>query len=191
MLPPSFFTQDAVTLAQALLGCELIHATDSQVVAGIIVETEAYRQDDQASHSFRGQTQRNSVMFGPAGHLYVYFTYGMHYCCNIVGGGQGSAEAVLLRALQPTQGLELMQKRRHTDSLHNLCSGPAKLVQALGLGPADNGVSVTTPRLHLRPRHTTPIVIASPRIGIRQATDKPWRFFVAKNPHITKHLFNN
>ena len=190
MLPHSFFTQDALTLAPALLGCELVHTIDCQTTAGIIVETEAYRQDDEASHSFRGQTQRNAVMFGPGGYAYVYFTYGMYYCFNIVAGKQGFAEAVLIRALQPTQGVEIMEQRRHTTGPHNLCSGPAKLVLAMGLGPEQYGASLTTTQLHLLKRDHEPTIVAGPRIGIRHAVDKPWRFRIADNPYVTKHLFN-
>lgn len=191
MLPQSFFIQDAITLAQALLGCELVHIVDGQTTAGIIVETEAYRQDDEASHSFRGQTPRNVVMFGPGGHAYVYFTYGMHYCFNVVAGKQGFAEAVLVRALQPTQGVKLMEKRRHIANPYNLCSGPAKLAQAMGLGPDQYGASLTTPHLHIRDRATSPNALTGPRIGIKHAVDKPWRFWIAKNPYITKHKFNS
>jgi len=190
MLPQSFFTQDAIRLAEALLGCELVHTIKGQTTAGIIVETEAYRQDDEASHSFRGQTPRNAVMFGPGGYAYVYFTYGMHYCFNVVAGKPGFAEAVLIRALQPTQGIPFMQQRRHTTAPHNLCSGPAKLAQAMALGPDQYGASVTTPQLHIGDRTVVPAVLAGPRIGIKHAVDKPWRFWIGDNPYITKHTFN-
>jgi len=190
MLPQSFFTQDAVSLAEALLGCELVHTNDGNTTAGIIVETEAYRQDDEASHSFRGQTPRNAVMFGPGGYAYVYFTYGMHYCFNIVAGQKGFAEAVLIRALQPTQGIEVMEQRRHTTDPHNLCSGPAKLAQAMRLGPDQYGASLTMPLLHIRDRKLAPSMLTGPRIGIKHAVDQPWRFWVAENPYITKHIFN-
>ena len=189
-MPSTFFRQDSIRLSQLLLGCELVHITSEGVVAGRIVETEAYRRDDEASHSFRGQTPRNTVMFGPAGHAYIYFTYGMHYCFNIVAGESGYAEAVLIRALEPTQGIELMQQRRRTTDTHNLCSGPAKLVQALGLTKSQNGAGLTTPELHLRSRTHEPIIHTGPRIGISRAKDVPWRFFIAGNPYITKHLFN-
>lgn len=154
------------------------------------METEAYRQDDAASHSFGGQTQRNAVMFGPGGYAYVYFTYGMHYCFNVVAGEADWAEAVLIRALQPTQGMAAMQRRRHTTEPYNLCSGPAKLVQALGLGPDQNGASLATRELHIMPRPSPPAITASPRIGIRRATTQPWRFFITNNPYVTKHKFN-
>lgn len=190
MLPKSFYQQDAVSLAQALIGCELVHVTEEGATAGIIVETEAYCQDDEASHSFRGMTKRNEVMFGPAGRAYIYFTYGMHYCMNVVAGPEGRAEAVLIRALEPATGVELMQDRRGTEDLHNLCSGPAKLVQAMGLVREQNGVSLTTNELYIKPEVNKYKVSATPRINIRQAIDKPWRWIAPDSPFITKHLLN-
>lgn len=190
MLTESFYQQDAVSLAQDLIGCELVHATERGVTAGIIVETEAYSQDDEASHSFRGMTKRNAVMFGPAGHAYIYFTYGMHYCMNVVAGPEGRAEAVLIRALEPTQGAELMQARRGTKDLHNLCSGPAKLVQAMGLMREQNGVSLTTNKFYIKPAAKKYDIATTPRIGIRQAVDKPWRWIATGSRFITKHPHN-
>lgn len=191
MLPQSFYQQDAVLLAQALIGYKLVHSTPEGITAGIIVETEAYRQDDEASHSFRGMTKRNAVMFGPAGHAYIYFTYGMHYCMNVVAGEEGYAEAVLIRALEPTQGITLMQQRRRIDDIHNLCSGPAKLVQALGLQKEQNGMSVSSGTLHIASTGSARLPIAStPRIGIKQAAEKPWRFIAVGSEYITKHSLN-
>jgi DNA-3-methyladenine glycosylase len=190
MLPQSFFTQSALELAPALIGCELVHKTPAGTVAGIIVETEVYRQDDEASHSFGGLTKRNAVMFGPGGVAYIYFTYGMHYCFNVVAGESGFAEAVLVRALEPTLGIELMQSRRKTDVLANLCSGPGKLVQALSLSITQNGASLSTPQLHVNSAHRKLPIATSPRIGITRAADKPWRFFVPDSPFITKHRYN-
>lgn len=189
MLPQSFYQQDAVSLAQALIGCKLVHRNAAGTTTGIIVETEAYCQDDEASHSFRGMTKRNKVMFGEAGHAYIYFTYGMHYCMNVVAGPKGRAEAVLLRAVEPTEGVELMRQRRRTEDLHNLCSGPGKLVQAMGLLKEHNGASLTSENLHISPGGKLPVA-TTPRIGIRQAVDKPWRFIAAGSPFITKHKFN-
>jgi DNA-3-methyladenine glycosylase len=191
MLPSQFYRQDSLTLAQALLGCELVHVSAEGVTAGIIVETEAYHQNDEASHSFRGQTPRNAVMFGEGGVAYVYFTYGVHYCVNVVGGEAGEAEGVLIRALEPTQGLDLMEARRKTVERLNLCSGPGKLVQAMAIGPEDNGKELTSAALHINKRRTEQIeIVASPRIGITRATDKPWRFFIKNNPYVSKHKFN-
>lgn len=190
MLPLSFYAQDALTLARALLGCELVHDSTGGRTAGIIVETEAYRQDDKASHSFRGRTKRNEVMFGPGGYAYVYFTYGMHYCFNVVAGDQNFAEAVLVRALEPTDGTWLMAGRRRTSDPYNLCSGPAKLVQAMGILPHHNGIDLTAGKLYIQPHGSGPDVAISPRIGITQAAEKPWRFFVKDSPYVTKHKFN-
>ncbi len=192
MLDATFYNQDSLNAAQNLLGCELVFASKSGVVlGGRIVETEAYAQSDEASHSFRGLTKRNAVMFGPGGFAYVYFTYGVHYCFNVVVGEEGHAEAVLIRALEPTQGHGQMALNRKTHDPFNLCSGPGKLVQALGLGAEHNGASLTTPTFHIKPRTTPPPISTSPRIGISRAVDRPWRFFISNNLYVTKHKFNN
>jgi DNA-3-methyladenine glycosylase len=185
MLPLSFFQQNCLELAPALLGCELVHNDPRGFTSGIIVETEAYREDDEASHSFRGPTPRNEVMFGPGGHAYIYFTYGIHYCFNIVAGHEDYGEGVLIRALKPTGGLELMRQRRQTEDDLNLCSGPAKLVQALSISRMQNGAALNTHVLHLRPRLTEPTIALSPRIGIKKAVDKPWRYFLANSPFVS------
>lgn len=190
MLPQSFYDVDPVTLSKELLGCELIFKSPEGICSGIIVETEAYHQSDEASHSFKGKTKRNEVMFGPPGHAYIYFTYGMHHCFNIVAGAEGEAGAALIRALEPTQGIELMQPRRKTTDPLNLCSGPAKLVQAMGLAPTWNGSPVFSDDLHVLGRKSVPNIVESPRIGISTAKEKPWRFFITDNPYITKHKFN-
>jgi DNA-3-methyladenine glycosylase len=189
MLDQKFYETGSVELAAKLLGCELVHQTAEGVCSGVIVETEAYRWDDAASHSFRGQTARNAVMFGPAGHAYIYFTYGMHYCFNVVAGKTGEAEGVLIRALEPKRGVGLMQDRRNTANLHNLCSGPAKLVQAMGLQKSQNGASLFESELYIRPGQKVPVAV-SPRIGITREVDKPWRFFVPDSPFVSKHRYN-
>ncbi|HUC86717.1 MAG TPA: DNA-3-methyladenine glycosylase [Candidatus Saccharimonadales bacterium] len=191
MLPQSFYAQSALSLAARLLGCELIHESKEGTTTGLIVETEAYHTEDPASHSFRGQTKRNAVMFGPPGYAYIYLSYGIHRCMNVVAGRDGVAEAVLIRALEPTGGIPLMEHRRSTTLIRNLCSGPGKLVQAMGIVAAQNGASLNSPRLYIRPRTAVPPVMASPRIGISQAVEQPWRFFIAGNPHVTSHKFNN
>ncbi|HUC19999.1 MAG TPA: DNA-3-methyladenine glycosylase [Candidatus Polarisedimenticolaceae bacterium] len=191
MLESTFYNQDSLTAAQALLGCELIYIpAGGEPVGGRIAETEAYRQDDEASHSYRGLTKRNAVMFGAGGHAYVYFTYGVHYCFNVVVGEAGFAEAVLIRALEPTHGVKQMELNRGTSEQWQLCSGPGKLVQALGLGRQHNGASLLTPELQIRERTVQPRVIAGPRIGISRAADKPWRFMIADSPWVTRHKFN-
>ncbi len=169
--------------AQALLGWELVcEAADGQV-SGYIVETEAYHQDDPASHTYKGKTIRNSAMFGPAGTIYVYFTYGMHHCVNIVTGDEGVGEGVLIRALQPHEGVEIMKQRRGTEESGQLTNGPAKLVQALGITPLHNNTSIGKGDLFLRPGLiVNPGDIAiGPRIGISKATEELKRFYIKNN----------
>lgn len=187
MLPQSFYKQDAVSLSKALLGCELVHETAEGLTAGIIVETEAYSQEDAASHSNWGVTPRTKVMFGEGGFAYVYFTYGMHYCFNIVSGSAGHGEAVLIRALEPTQGLDIMRQRRGRYKSTDLCSGPAKLVQAMGITKADYGKALFGGALHINARKIEPFDISiGPRIGISKAVDTPWRFWIKSSPFISK-----
>ena len=188
MLPQSFFDKPALDLAKSLLGCTLVHKTKEGITSGVIVETECYHQDDEASHTFRGPTARNKVMFGPGGHAYIYFTYGMHYCFNVVAGQDGKGEGVLIRALEPLEGMEIMKKRRGKDNIHQLCSGPAKLVQAMGISKADYGTPLFAGNLHIKsPDKAKAIQVATgPRIGIKQAVDKPWRFWVKGNPFVSK-----
>ncbi|HSX24225.1 MAG TPA: DNA-3-methyladenine glycosylase [Candidatus Saccharimonadales bacterium] len=179
---------DALTAAPALLGWELIHDSPDGRTGGIIVETEAYTAEDAASHSFRGRGVRNDVMFGPAGHIYVYFTYGMHYCINIVTGGEGRGEAVLIRALEPTQGLELMRSRRlRARGDISLTNGPAKLTQALAINKTHNGVFLLNKgSLRLVPGSKPERIIQTTRIGISRAVETPWRFYIANNPFVSK-----
>lgn len=153
-----------------------------------IVETEAYDESDPASHSFRGQTPRNAVMFGPAGFLYVYFTYGMHYCCNVVVGEAGHGSAVLIRAAEPLEGLPLMQTNRPAASGVQLTNGPAKLCQALAINQALYGhdLSRTPLRLIKRPALKPDEIIAAQRIGIKQAVDVPWRFVVGESKFLSR-----
>jgi len=134
-LPCAFFERPVLEVARDLVGCTLL----CDGVGGRLVEVEAYRSDDPASHSYRGRTARNAVMFGPAGRLYVYFTMGLHFCVNVVCEGEGTAAAVLMRALEPTAGLEVMRARRGLEDPRSLCSGPAKLTQALAITRADDG----------------------------------------------------
>ncbi len=164
---------DAPEVAPLLLNKLLVHGP----CVSRIVEVEAYREDDPASHSFRGVTPRTKVMFGPAGHLYVYFTYGMHYCANIVTGHEGAGSAVLLRALTPVDGIDLMAARRSGRS--DLAGGPAKLCQAMGIGPEHNGVDVCGDGViglfdDGVPPPPTPRV--GPRVGITRAVDVAWRW---------------
>ena len=168
-------TGDAPGVAPLLLNKLLVHGP----CVGRIVEVEAYREDDPASHSYRGRTPRTAVMFGPAGHLYAYFTYGMHYCANIVTGADGHGAAVLLRAVTPIDGIDVMLDRRN--GRRDLADGPAKLCQAFGIGPAHNGADLCTAAdIGLYDDGTPPPEhpIVGPRIGISKAVDLPWRFRV-------------
>lgn len=170
---------DAVEGAQSLLGWELIHHTPSGDIGGIIIETEAYTQDDEASHSFRGPTTRTLPMFQEAGYIYMYFIYGMHWCLNIVTGAEGHGEAVLIRALKPTRGLELMKEFRKMNTESRLCGGPGSLVQALAIPPAYSGLKLENTKLELfPPSQVVSNIQTSERIGIKKAADKPWRFSI-------------
>jgi DNA-3-methyladenine glycosylase len=165
--------------ARNLLGWTLVHHGSDGDVGGIIIETEAYQQDDEASHSFRGMTERTKPMFKEAGHIYMYFIYGMHWCMNFVTGPEGHGEAVLIRALQPTVGLEIMRAHRSTHDMKRLTNGPGSLVQALGIPPAYSGLKLAQTKLELLPPSKIEYKIGTgTRIGIRKATDKPWRFFI-------------
>ena len=161
---------DAVALARRLIGASLV----VRGAGGIVVETEAYGRDDPASHSFRGPTGRNASMFGPAGHAYVYRSYGIHLCLNVVAR---RGEAVLIRALEPRIGIAQMQARRRGSAL--LCSGPGRLSEALGLCPEDDGAPFDGTDFSLTPPGGTPDLLVGPRIGISKAQDLPWRFGLA------------
>ena len=194
---------DTLTLAQLLLGCELVHESAAGRTAGVIVETEAYLWGDPACHAYRRQTKRNAAMFGPPGHLYVYLIYGMYYCVNIVGGPVGEGEAVLIRALEPTEGLDLMQERRNLNpktlqplrkvrkkalSEKDLCDGPGKLVQAMGIRPEHNTIPLWDGPIRI----TTPVfpdfeMITTTRIGITQGVDLPYRFYIKDNRHVSRN----
>lgn len=178
---------DALKTAPTLLGWQLVHDSHEGRTAGYIVETEAYTASDAASHSFRGETVRNSVMFGEAGHLYVYFTYGMHYCVNIVTGQEGDGQAVLIRALAPTEGIVLMKQRRRQEDERQLTNGPAKLAQAMGITRQHNGQDLLAgDTLRLLPGIKPKQFVQTTRIGIRQAVEMPWRFYIADDPHVSK-----
>ncbi len=189
ILPQSFYNRDTVTVARDLLGCQLVHETPDGLASGRIVETEAYLTGDPAAHSFRGPTPRTQLMFGPPGYAYVYFIYGVHWCLNAVTRGAGVGEAVLIRALEPFEGLVLMRARRRTDKVTLLCSGPAKLAQALGIDAAQNGLPLFEGSLHID-SFDTPIdpadIVTTTRIGIVKAAEQPLRFYLRNNPHVSR-----
>ena len=175
----------AAEAARRLLGCELIRTIDDNSIRVKIVETEAYDQSDAASHSYKGKTPRTDIMFGPAGHLYVYFTYGMHYCCNVVIGEKGYGAAVLIRGVEPLEGREVMQEFRPTSGV-NLCNGPAKLCQALSIDIGMNGHDLRHSPLQLimKPQLQEELIVSSPRIGISKAKDAMWRFYIYSNTYV-------
>ena len=183
-----FLKGDSLQVAKQLLGCVLVRQLDGQRLIGRIVETEAYHQTDPASHSYNGQTPRTDIMFGPAGFLYVYFTYGMHYCMNVVTGEKGEGSAVLIRALEPLEGVAVMQERRHGVPDIQLTNGPAKLCQALGVDKAMNGHDLRHPPLELQiqPPLKVQDIVQTTRIGISKAQDQPWRFYIAGNKYVSK-----
>ncbi len=166
------FSAPSVEVARALVGATLL--VDG--VGGRIVETEAYDADDPASHSFRGPSPRNAAMFGPPGHAYVYRSYGIHWCLNFVCREAGHGAGVLIRALEPTEGLEAMRQRRGLVDARLLCSGPGRVGQALGITAAHNGLPLNRPPFELRPSPTAAEVLVGVRIGISKAVDMPWRF---------------
>lgn len=170
-LLPDLLRLDAVTLARALVGWAFF--VDG--VGGVVVETEAYVRDDPASHSFAGPTRRNGAMFGPPGRAYVYRSYGMHWCFNVVCGSEGDGQAVLLRALEPTAGTETMAARRRTVDPLLLCSGPGRLSEALGIDIGLDGRDLLQAPFSWSPARPV-TVVAGPRIGISRATEQPWRF---------------
>jgi DNA-3-methyladenine glycosylase len=173
-----------ITVARQLLGKVLVRRSGRTVMSGMIVEVEAYNgADDPASHAFRGQTARNQVMFMEGGVLYVYFTYGMHFCANVVTGRAGNGSAVLLRALEPLEGVAAMAKHRSRPASEAtaLLSGPAKLCQAMKIGRDDNGTDLCSGRIWIEDRGlTVPSrgIVATPRIGITRGKEKLWRFCV-------------
>lgn len=176
-----FFARNPITLARDLLGRVLFYKTPDGLLAGRIVETEAYTGGaDPASHAFRGRTARNAVMFGPAGHAYVYFTYGMHYCLNVTAEKSGTAGAVLLRALEPLAGMDLMRARGDEGPESRLLSGPGKIGRAFGLTLKDNGRDFTRGPLGIA-AGTPPLrsqIAVSRRIGISRAIELPYRFLL-------------
>ncbi|RFU41084.1 DNA-3-methyladenine glycosylase [Actinomadura logoneensis] len=189
-LPRDFFDGPVETVAPLLLGSVLVHATDEGTVAVRLTEVEAYAGPrDPASHAYRGQTARNAVMFGPPGHAYVYFTYGMHYCANLVCGPAGTASGILLRAGEIIGGEELAVARRPRSSVRDLARGPARLCNALAIARAENGLDVCDPDSPLRvlpgDRIDAAAVRSGPRVGVNGGKDTPWRFWIDGDPTVS------
>jgi DNA-3-methyladenine glycosylase len=183
-LTRAFFARSVHDVAPELIGATLL--VDG--VGGRIVEVEAYDQDDPASHGFRGPTARTAAMFGEAGRAYVYRSYGMHWCLNLVCADPGRAEAVLIRALEPEHGLAAMRTRRGADDVRALCSGPGKLCQALGVTRQHDGLPLDEPPFRLCARENVPAVIAGVRIGLTKAADLPWRYGLAGSPFLSRRF---
>jgi DNA-3-methyladenine glycosylase len=181
-LPAAFFARDVCTVARELVGATLL--VDG--VGGVVVETEAYGPDDPASHAFPGRTRRNESMFGPPGRLYVYRSYGVHWCANLVCGDAGVGSAVLLRALEPTHGLERMRERRGVDDPLLLCSGPGRLAQALGLSGEHDGLPLDRPPFELRAAARPVGVVAAPRVGITRAAGVEWRYALRGSAFVSR-----
>jgi DNA-3-methyladenine glycosylase len=182
-LEPAFFERSVHDVARELIGCELLFAG----VGGTIVETESYERDDPACHAYIGLTDRTEVLFGPPGRAYVYLSYGIHSLLNFVAEPEGEAAAVLIRALQPSAGLEAMRARRGARPDGELCSGPGKLTEALEIGLELNGADLgRDPFLLQAPPGAPPEVVSGPRIGITKATERPWRFCAAGSPFVSR-----
>jgi DNA-3-methyladenine glycosylase len=183
-LGKDFFARSVHDVAPELVGAELY--VDG--VGGTIVELEAYDHEDPAAHGFRGRTARNASMFGPPGHAYVYRSYGIHWCLNFVCEAEGSASAVLIRALEPTRGLDVMRERRGLENPRLLCAGPGRLCQALGLTGEHDGLPLDRPPFQVHARAREPEVVAGPRIGITKAADRPWRYALAGSRFVSRAL---
>jgi DNA-3-methyladenine glycosylase len=185
---PDWLNGPADEVALRLLGCELEREIDGETLRVRIVETEAYDQTDAASHSYKGRTPRTEIMFGPAGFLYVYFTYGMHYCMNIVCGQEGEGAAVLIRALEPLAGEDTMSQNRGDKTGVEITNGPAKTCQALRIDKAMSGHDLREQpfRLIIKPPLKTEAIVRTTRIGISQAKDVPWRFYERGNPYVSR-----
>jgi DNA-3-methyladenine glycosylase len=191
VLPRAFYDRPTLTVAEELLGKVLVHRAPGGVAAGMIVETEAYiGEDDPACHAAPGPTARNAPLYGVPGIAYVYLNYGIHYLVNAVTESEGHPAAVLIRALEPLEGVRLMRRRRAPDGRHidesDLCRGPGNLTKALGISLSDNWLDLTSSRLSIEDRGLRPdMVSCGPRIGIRVAVDRPWRRWIAGNPSVS------
>jgi DNA-3-methyladenine glycosylase len=186
-LDRAFFARSVHDVARDLVGCALLH----DGVGGTIVETESYNRDDPACHAYGGPTPRSEILWGAPGTAYVYFSYGIHSLLNAVAEPEGEAAAVLIRAIEPRWGVDAMRERRGRDEVRELCSGPGKLTEALGVGLADNGRSLLEAPFELRaPEEGTPPleIVTAPRVGITKAVDYPWRFCAAGSRFVSRPI---
>lgn len=183
-LDRSLFDRSVHDVAPDLIGVTLLVAG----VGGPIVEVEAYDHEDPAAHGYGGRTARNASMFGPPGHAYVYRSYGIHWCLNFVCEGEGSASAVLIRALEPRAGLETMRERRGLDDERLLCAGPGRLCEALGVTRDHDGLPLDLPPFELLAREAEPGIAVGPRIGITKAVEQPWRYAMAGSRFLSRSL---
>lgn len=188
-LPRSFYLGSTLRIAKALLGKDIVRNYRGKKLIGRIVEVEAYRGSvDPASHAYRGRTKRNEVMFWQGGHLYVYFTYGMHFCANVVTRAEGIGEAILIRAVEPVEGTEVMRRLRgRAGENFNLTNGPAKFCEAFDIRRPQNGADLVGNRVYLLPGERIPMskIRATTRVGIQNGTEKKWRFYVKQNPWVS------
>jgi DNA-3-methyladenine glycosylase len=182
VLSRSFFARSVHEVASDLIGVTLL----LDGVGGRIVEVEAYDQEDPASHAYRGRTPRNAVMFGPPGHAYVYRSYGIHWCLNLVCGDEGVPEAALIRALEPSAGIEEQRRRRGVDDVRALCSGPGKLCQALAITGEHDGLPLDRRPFRLEERAAVPDIVTAPRIGLTRATELTWRYLEANSSYVSR-----
>lgn len=194
-LKREFYIRNLIPVARNLLGKILVKKSGSKIISGKIVEVEAYHGDyDQASHAFKGKTKRNEVMFEIGGHLYVYFTYGAHFCANVVVGKKGKGIAVLIRAIEPIDGIDLMIKNRYgkkfssDKEMNNLTNGPGKLCKAFDISNIHNGMNLTGNEIFIldQPKLKRKDIGVSKRIGITRSVDLQWRFFIKDNPYVLR-----
>jgi len=182
-----FYLADTLEVARSLLGKVLVRLFPEGIAGGIIVETEAYLEGDPANHAFKGKTERNAPMFGPPGHAYVYRIHNSH-CLNVVTRPEGVAEAVLIRAIEPAFGVELMLRRRRVEDVRLLSAGPGRLCQALDIDLSLNGHDLTKPPLFIAKGKSIPnsLIVSGRRIGVTANREKPWRFYIKGNPSVSR-----
>jgi DNA-3-methyladenine glycosylase len=195
ILPRKFYTREVKAVAKDLLGKILVNKNGNSILAGKIVEVEAYDgKIDQAAHTFIGKTKRNEIMFNEGGYFYVYFSYGAHYCCNVVTGKKGHGTAVLIRAIEPVNGVKKMIKNRYGRDLlnererFNLTSGPGKVCQAMGINKSHYGADLTNSSIFILDSQKVrkDMIVVTKRIGIKKSIELPWRYYIKDNPYVSR-----